>query len=121
MIAIPGIDPAAPRKKGDDETRVLPTRIRLWDFQAKKQTWISEKMSCPATIAVSPDGNLIAAGGDWEDTAICVWSVKTGKLLMKLRGSREIATDLTFSSDGRQLLSTFQDGNVILWDVSPAP
>jgi WD40 repeat protein len=121
VVAVPGYDAATPRQASDQTEQGLPTLIRLWDFQAKKQIWASEKMSCPICAAVSPRGDLIAAAGDAPNTDIWVWSVKTGKLLMKLRGSCDIATDLAFSPDGQQLLSTSQDGNVMIWDVAAAP
>jgi WD40 repeat protein len=56
-------------------------------------------------LAFSPNGRLLAAGGD----VVRIWELPTGNLIHTLRGATKFGgvggcTDLAFSPDGRQLL-----------------
>jgi WD40 repeat protein len=69
------------------------------------------------TVAFSPDGQLLAAGG-WE-AAVPVWSVAGGAPLVTLRGHVEGVHDLVFAPDGRLLVTVGDDSTVRLWGVRP--
>jgi WD40 repeat protein len=83
------------------------------------------------SVAVSPDGKLVAAGG--SERLIHVWEVETGKKVVDLPGhvdpkvpvrfgfeGRIIGSirTLAFSKDSRLLASAGQDSSIILWDLS---
>src|SRR5262249_50739313 len=68
-------------------------------------------------VAFSPDGKLaLTAGGgyreatgEWkfgEDFAIRVWDVATRKEVGRLKGHTQSVNSVTFSSDGKQVLSS---------------
>jgi WD40 repeat protein len=67
------------------------------------------------TIAISPDGQTLASGGD--DKTIKLWDLKTGKLLLTLTGHTEKLTSLVFSPDGRTLASSSYDKTIKIWNV----
>ncbi len=69
-----------------------------------------------ATASFSPDGTLLAIGGD--DQLIGVWNVDTGELRDTLRGHAAPVHGLVFSADGRTLYSASRDNSVIAWDVA---
>jgi RNA polymerase sigma factor (sigma-70 family) len=54
-------------------------------------------------IAFSPDGQLIAGGGD--DSSVRIWRVKDGALLKTLTGGSEHVYSVAFSPDGQWLAS----------------
>jgi WD40 repeat protein len=62
--------------------------------------------------AFSPDGKLVATAA--ED--IVLWDVATQKKLARLTHDREV-WGLAFSPDGKWLVSSHEDGAVVLWDA----
>ncbi len=79
-----------------------------------------------ASLALSPDGKLIAAGpaqrafstGDvGQETGIHVWEMGSGKLRFILRGHEANVHALAFTPDNRWLMSGSLDGTIRYWDV----
>ncbi len=68
-------------------------------------------------IAFSPDGNRLAVITDQE---ILIADVATGKEVFHLPGSAQVAFNLTFSPDGKRLVSStlFGGRELILWDMT---
>lgn len=69
-----------------------------------------------ASLALSPDGSLLAAGG--VDGFGRLWDVSTRKLLRSFRGHSTNVHSLAFSPDGKMLVSGGWDTAITLWDVS---
>jgi hypothetical protein len=65
--------------------------------------------------AFSPDGSLLAAGG--ENGVAHIWDAGTGTELSALRGHEGNVFAPHFSPDGQLLASVGQDGTGRLWDV----
>jgi hypothetical protein len=68
------------------------------------------------TMALSPDGRLLAVGG--QKGSIEIWSVDRGHLLGRFGSHREAVSSLAFSPDSRALVSSALDGKVRLWDAT---
>lgn len=66
-------------------------------------------------IALSPDGEFVAAGGDEHE--VRVWSTRTGAPHLLLTAHAGAITGLAWSRDGLRLASASKDGNVCLWDL----
>lgn len=72
-------------------------------------------------VAFSPDGRVLAVAGDQPGSYVSLWDVKTGKALERLEagsGHTDWALSVSFSRDGRLLLSTSYDRTALVWDVA---
>jgi serine/threonine protein kinase/WD40 repeat protein len=72
----------------------------------------------PAGIALSPDGSLIAysaLGG------IQVWETETGRGRTEFKGQAENIYSMTFTADGKTLISGSSAGTVCEWVIPPPP
>lgn len=65
------------------------------------------------SVAVSPDGGLLAAGGD--NGALVFIDAGTGQVLTRRIAGTSSITSLTFSADGSYLATGYLDGTVRLW------
>jgi serine/threonine protein kinase/WD40 repeat protein len=68
-----------------------------------------------AALAVSPDGRILASGGD--DRTIYLWEIPTGRILARWHAHDAGVTALAFSPDNKTLISAAADGSVKLWDL----
>lgn len=67
------------------------------------------------TVAVSPNGRLMASGG--EDQSIIIWDLGSGKKLKSMTGHTGFIYTVSFNSDSTVLVSGGADGTVRAWDV----
>lgn len=61
------------------------------------------------SVALSPDGSLVATGGNtgksWQDSySIYLFELATGRMIKRIAGSSMVIRDLRFSHDGKQLV-----------------
>jgi WD40 repeat protein/serine/threonine protein kinase len=75
---------------------------------------IPDYQSADLCVAMSPDGSILASGG--EDAMVMLWEVGTWRRLALLRSSTTYIDQLAFSPDGRTLASA-EPAGVRIWDV----
>merc|ERR1712232_867163 len=68
------------------------------------------------SIAISPDGRLIAAGS--LDKIVRLWDAQTGYFLERYEGHDDSVYSVAFSPDGKSLASGSLDKTVKIWDLS---
>jgi WD40 repeat protein len=89
------------------------TKVRTVSFSIRPE----ERMPlCPAPIAFSPDGRLLAVGDVFG--RLTLLDTATWKERKRLAGHRRLVHSLTFSSDSRTLASKGDDDKIKLWEVA---
>jgi len=110
-----------------DGRRVLTgardSTLRLWNLEAGfelrplgEPLHYSKNVGQSLALAISPDGKLIAAGGD--ENSVLVWDSTTLAQKLDLRGHAEQVSAVAFSADSKWLLSGDIFGRCRLWDLS---
>lgn len=79
------------------------------------QTGTPGHASVISTVASSPDGEWVAAGGD--DHRLRIWQRKTGRLAHTLSGHRDWVRGIAFHPDGTSLFSVSKNGDVFKWNL----
>ncbi|KAI8597385.1 quinon protein alcohol dehydrogenase-like superfamily, partial [Dissophora ornata] len=86
-----------------------------WAFKDSLEGYVRSSVR---HLKFSPDGLLVATGGDVVVTVgQMLWDVKTGQCLRTLKGHKDILSGLAFSPSGQQLATSSEDYTIRLWDV----
>lgn len=94
----------------------MDPQLVLWESQTGKPRWsVTTSLAELRSVAVSPDGTLIASGHEYAGLAL--WDVGSGALLRALEGHISAVTAVAFSCGG-VLASASLDDSVRLWDPS---
>src|SRR5579872_5370583 len=90
--------------------------IQVWDFHAGVPlTKIDASPIGLRRAVLTPNGeNVIACG---KDSAVQMWSSKTGKFVREFRGHTETVTAICCLPGGDQFLTSSFDVSIILWDI----
>ena len=94
---------------------VWDTRNKAPEIETPFKTFPNGK-SVTSAVALSPDNKTLATG-DYENGVIKLWDVETGKEKLELNGHTIGVMGLSFSSDGKTLVSGSKDKTIKLWDV----
>jgi WD40 repeat protein len=93
--------------------------IQCLDLITGKELWQTEReRDLLTTLAISPDGQLLASGSGYEDPTIRIWEAATGRILVRLDGHTSWVCKLAFSRDGRRLISAAADQSIRFWDTT---
>ena len=113
-------------KNGDIISASLDKTIRVWDSSiGKEKRKILGEISKGSNgkiyaIALSPDEKYLAVAGYFNNPndVIRIYNYKTGKIHKLLKYHKNTLRDLSFSEDGKYLVSCASNSKIALWDVS---
>jgi len=98
--------------------------VRLWDVRSGEAVREIAVKSGTSALAFSPDGKILATGNSRQEgkiltpSVIHLWDVSTGRELRQLRGNLYGVMQLTFTLDGKRLISSGGGGVMRVWDVA---
>ncbi len=95
--------------------------IRVWNKENCNRIgrFYTDVGSSP-TLAISPDGNIIAIGkGSNSDRVgkIEIWDIKKNKCIHKLKNHTNLVSSLVITPDSNKLISGSWDETIIVWDI----
>jgi WD40 repeat protein/tRNA A-37 threonylcarbamoyl transferase component Bud32 len=89
--------------------------IRMWNSQTGRLLrTLTKHNKGVESLAIHPDGETFVSGGKDK---IIFWQLATGKLLRELPQSGFVRC-VTFSPDGKTLISSHEDNTIKLWNLS---
>ena len=77
---------------------------------------LAQQQSGVSALRFNRGGGLLASGG--RDTDVIVWDVAAEAGLYRLRGHRDMVTDVAFVERGGRLLSASKDSHVRVWELA---
>lgn len=92
--------------------------MRLWDIETGRETLCLTIEDGVTTVAISPGGELVAAGS--LDKSVRVWDTRNGTLLERLDGAeghKDSVYSVAFAPNGRSLVSGSLDKTIKMWDL----
>ncbi|MBY0526542.1 MAG: sigma-70 family RNA polymerase sigma factor [Gemmataceae bacterium] len=92
-------------------------QLLLQDFATGKELFpLPGGNSSPGELLFSPDGRLLAQGGD--DGSVRVWEISSRTERCRFLGHQLPIRSLAFARDGRVLASGSDDGTNLFWDMT---
>ena len=94
--------------------------VRLWDLQKGLLRGLQRHQDWVTTLAISPDGQLVASGSGDDTIVMRRLADDGGRDLpqeMVLRGHEDTVRGLVFSPDGSALASVSFDSSLRIWDI----
>jgi WD40 repeat protein/serine/threonine protein kinase len=98
--------------------------VKLWDATHLQLLRILKGRGSEVwSVAFSPDGRRLAAGGVvWEEGErsgeVTIWDPDNGQVIQTLLGHADLVFSVVFSPDSTRLASGSRDGTVKIWDAA---
>ena len=95
-------------------------RLRCIDLATERELWSSEPLTDtggPSSLALSPDGRLLASVSFYRNPYIYLWEAASGRFIRRLEGHTRWICKVDFSRDGAELISAATDQTIRFWST----
>ncbi|NXS60277.1 WDR36 protein, partial [Brachypteracias leptosomus] len=89
--------------------------IKFWKFKTKDLVYSIELSSSPSGILLHRDSGIL--GVSFDDFSISVLDTETRRIVRTFSGHHGRINDMTFSPDGRWLITSSMDCTIKTWDL----
>ncbi|XP_030624689.1 WD repeat-containing protein 36 [Chanos chanos] len=89
--------------------------LKMWKFKSKELIHTDILAACPAAVLLHRDSGMLAVSLD--DFTLNVFDLETKRTVRRFSGHRGKINDMTFSPDGRWLITASMDCTVRTWDL----
>ncbi|KAL6096383.1 wdr36 [Pungitius sinensis] len=89
--------------------------LKFWRFKSRKQEEQLKLHSAPASMMLHKDSGMLALALD--DFTLLVVDIETRRIVRKFAGHHGNINDMTFSPDGRWLVTVAMDCTIRTWDL----
>lgn len=94
-------------------------RAVLWDAQEKRfLRAIDTSQGQVKSVAVSPDGRVVATGGTQDGNSVKLWGVTSGKMLWRFTQAKSEIIQLFFGAQGNRLIVSDNASNTYVLDAT---
>eukprot|EP00344_Euplotes_crassus_P007599 CAMPEP_0197010058 /NCGR_PEP_ID=MMETSP1380-20130617/52577_1 /TAXON_ID=5936 /ORGANISM="Euplotes crassus, Strain CT5" /LENGTH=282 /DNA_ID=CAMNT_0042431711 /DNA_START=1053 /DNA_END=1901 /DNA_ORIENTATION=- len=96
-------------------------KVTYWDLSKSEAEGVVDTSSNPSesdeqfSIDISKDGRYFVTGGALG--ILRIWDYVEGKIVSEQAGHSNTITSVSFTPDGKQVISTGRDGLVLVWNV----
>jgi WD40 repeat protein len=87
----------------------------VWTLSGEEVAGIKASKKNLASMALSPDGKILATAGLGDD--ILIWSLPSGEPVGTLSGHKTAVMSLAFINEGRRLVSLGYEQAIRFWDT----
>uniref|UniRef100_A0A3P9MJS8 WD repeat domain 36 n=1 Tax=Oryzias latipes TaxID=8090 RepID=A0A3P9MJS8_ORYLA len=89
--------------------------LKFWRFKTKKQEDVLQLSSVPGTLKLHRESGMLALA--FDDFTLAIVDIETRRTVRKFAGHRGNVNDMTFSPDGRWLVTVAMDCTIRTWDL----
>ncbi len=90
---------------------------RVWSVEDGSYVELPHEGLYVQSVAFSPNANQVATGCDDKSAYLRIWDLETRQPLHTLRGHEDAVTSISYSRDGKRLLTTSFDNTARIWNV----
>jgi WD40 repeat protein/tRNA A-37 threonylcarbamoyl transferase component Bud32 len=105
---------------GRDSKSGAPT-LKVVDAASGKDLLALHPTGLVGDVSLSPDGKYLAVANQWTPYLVTIYEVDTEKAVRTLAGHTDRITSVSYTPDGKRLVTSSADKTIKFWDPTAEP